>query len=90
VYGKGAQERAGAVQMWAEKQLLDYNANHERVFGTDAGTEGIEKLLSLALTASKIVTDVEGTSEGKFASDRRCCIMCSMKSASTIHLSSTW
>ncbi|XP_015697020.2 protein unc-13 homolog [Oryza brachyantha] len=81
VYSKVLLSVLGAMQEWSEKRLLDYHDSYEKGIG-GAPTEGMEILLSLALSAGKIAADRDAACAANFAGDRvDYYIRCSMKNA---------
>ncbi|KAF0894054.1 hypothetical protein E2562_033933 [Oryza meyeriana var. granulata] len=84
VYVKVLVSALGAMQEWSERRLLDYHDSYEKGIG-GAPTEGMEVLLSLALSAGKIVADRDAAgAAANFAGDRvDYYIRCSMKNAFT-------
>uniref|UniRef100_A0A0E0M8L4 MHD1 domain-containing protein n=1 Tax=Oryza punctata TaxID=4537 RepID=A0A0E0M8L4_ORYPU len=84
VYGKVLVGALGAMQEWSEKRLLDYHDSYEKGIG-GAPTEGMEILLSISLSAGKIIADRDATTAAaNFAGDRvDYYIRCSMKNAFT-------
>ncbi|KQJ97036.1 hypothetical protein BRADI_3g28437v3 [Brachypodium distachyon] len=87
VYGKVLLGALGKMQEWSEKRLLEYHDRYHEKAGVGRGVavESMEILLSLALSAGKIVADREYTAtKNNFATDRvDCYIRCSMKHSFT-------
>ncbi|KAL5230787.1 hypothetical protein ABZP36_029563 [Zizania latifolia] len=83
VYSKVLLSALGAMQEWSEKRLLDYHDSYDKGIG-GAPAEGMEILLSLALSAGKIIADRDDPGAASFAGDRvDYYIRCSMKNAFT-------